>query len=194
MAQNLDVGKQMADFIAQFGEGGAIDLPDCAIGAICAQIDVETAKFLKNVNANYPQPLNKIEAEIEVVDDIKGQWYGYKVGVDATGIVHYYKGEPIQKILNIWNWGTADGKIPRTMFWGKALRKLKGKDLRATDRFYDILDKRFAGIYAKAINTGKSLYEKERYYKNNKSQYLSADELEMIKVLNHGQKLNGSIK
>lgn len=191
MAKNLGVGKQLYEFIAEFGEGGGIDLPDCAIGSLCAQIDVETANFLDNVEKKLPNELKPIGAEIKVVEDNKNQTYGYKIGVDADGVVHTYKGVPIQKIFNIWDNGTADGKIPRTRMWSAPVSKLKYKYERATERFYGILDQRFNGHYNQARNSGGNIQAKVEHYKNHKTEYLTTDEYQKVKQIQNGKKLGG---
>lgn len=191
MAKNLDIGKQLYEFLAEFGEGGGIDLPDCAVGAVCAQIDVETANFLDNVEYKYPEQLKPIGAEIKVVSDKSRKWYGYKIGVDVDGVVHTYKGVPIQKILNIWDYGTADGKIPRTRLWSGAIAKLKYKDNRTTDRFYEILDERFNGHYKQAKNSGGTIEDKVAHYESHKEDYLTGEELTAVSRINNGRKLGG---
>ena len=190
MAKNLDIGKQLYEWIAEFGEGGGIDLPDCAVGAMCAQMDVEAANFLDNVEKQYPEELRAVGAKILVVENNGTYTYGYKIGVDADGDVHYYKGVPIQKILNIWDYGTADGKIPRTRLWQNAVSKLKYKYERATDRFYDILDKRYSGFVSRAKNTGGTIAAKMAHYKKNQTDYMSPDEYSRISKLPNGKILN----
>lgn len=191
MAKDLNVGKQLYEFIAEFGEGGGIDLPDCAIGSVCAQIDVETAGFLNTVEKKYPDELKPIGAEIKVVSDRSRNWYGYKIGVDVDGVVHTYKGVPIQKILNIWDYGTMDGKIPRTRLWSAAIAKLKYKDSRTTDRFYEILDERFNGHYKQAKNSGGSIEDKVAHYETHKDDYLTHAELQAVSKIKDGKKLGG---
>ena len=191
MAKNLDVGKQLYEFLAEFGDGGGIDLPDCAVGAVCAQIDVETANFLHNVDSKCPEELKPIGAEIKVISDRSRRWYGYKVGVDVDGVVHTYKGVPIQKILNIWDYGTADGKIPRTRLWSNAVSKLKYKDSRTTERFYEILDERFNGHYKQAKNNGGSIEDKVAHYESHKEDYLTVDELRAVEEIKRGKILGG---
>lgn len=195
MAKN-DIGDLLSEYIGQFGEGGGVDLADCAVGALCAQTDIEAANFMLNVNHNLPQPLKKIGAELQIVEDNKGTSYGYKIGVDVSRnhyfTVHEYKGEPIKKIFNIWNYGTGDGKIPRTMFWSKAIRKLKNKYNRADERFMQILNARYQGHISHAPNTGASLEAKEQHYKQHKGDYMSSEEKAKVALLNESSfKLTG---
>ena len=181
------LGEDLRAFIAEFGAGGGIDLPDCAVGAVCAQTDVEAAKFIANVKKKYPQPLKKMEAKLQIVKKDTNNSYGYSIGVDADGVVHNYHGQPIEKILNIWNYGTGDGKVPRTRFWSLAISKLKGKYERAEERFFDILDKRFSGSVKHAKNSGKDVSSKMIAYMRNKDEYLNSSELVDISILKKQQ-------
>ena len=185
------LGYELSKLIADLGAGGGVDLPDCAVGSLCAQTDIETANFITRVKRRYPEPLKKMNASLKIVLKRTGKAYGYMVGVDADGVVHEYKGVPIQKILNIWNFGTGDGKTPRTMFWGKAIRGLKYKYDRATDRFLDILDKRWEGRVSHAKNSGTTVDAKIIAYSSHKNEYMNAEELQKVRILNGSEvKLN----
>ena len=185
MAQN-DIGDLLSDYIGQFGEGGGVDLADCAVGAICAQTDVETANFVLSVDKKFPPELRKINADLHIVQDNRNSSYGYKVGVDADGVVHYYKSEPIQKIFNIWNYGTGNGKIPRTRFWSSSISKLKRKYSRANERFMNILDARFNGHISHAPNTGTNIQAKIEHYQAHMSDYMTGDEQSAVSKVKSG--------
>lgn len=185
MASN-DIGTLLSDYLGQFAEGGGVDLADCAVGAICAQTDVETANFVLNIDKNFPIELRKIGAELQIVEENNTNKYGYKVGVDANNVVHYYKGEPIEKIFNIWNYGTGNGNIPRTRFWSKAITKLKKKYDRANERFMDILDERYEGHASHAPNNGKDITSKIAHYKAHINDYLTSDELSNVSKIKTG--------
>lgn len=185
------LGYELSELIAELGAGGGVDIPDCAVGAMCAQTDVETAKFIERVKKNYPKPLHKINASLKIVLKATGKSFGYSVGVDADGVVHEYKGVPIQKILNVWNYGTADGRIDRSLFWSKAIRSLKNKYDRTQDRFLDILDNRFDGKVSHTKNSGKTVESKILAYLSHKTEYLNSDEYQKVKILSSSEvKLN----
>lgn len=181
------IGEYLREFLAEFGAGGGIDLPDCAVGALCAQTDLEAARFIENIKKKYPEKLKDINAKLQIVQENTNKSYGWKIGVDADGVVHTYKGQPIEKILNIWNYGTGDGKVPRTRFWSAAIRKLKGTYDRAGERFFDLLDKRFSGKSSNAPNSGTDVSSKIVSYMNNKSAYLDAAEVVEVSVLKKSQ-------
>ena len=181
---DTDLGEYLREFIAQLAPGGGVDVPDCAVGAICAQTDVDSAKFIQDVKKKYPTELAPVKAKLKIVRKTTDTGYGYMIGVDADGVVHEYKGVPVQKILNIWNYGTGDGKTPRTQFWSLAIRKLKRKYDRAADRFFNILDERFEGKTTHAKNSGKTVSSKMEAYMRNKKEYLSATELDDVDILN----------
>lgn len=183
------LGYELSKLIADLGAGGGIDLPDCAVGSLCAQTDIDSAKFIENVKKKYPEPLKKMNASLKIVLKRTDKAYGYMIGVDADGVVHEYKGVPIQKIMNIWNYGSGDGKTPRTMFWGKAIRALKYKYDRAADRFFDILDKRWEGKVSHAKNSGTTVEAKMVSYSSHKNEYMSAEELQKVRVLNGSEVL-----
>ena len=182
-----ELGDAIVDILAELGSGGGVDVPDCVVGSLCAQADIEAAEFIKNVRANYPDKLKTIGAKLQIVKKKSGVSYGYLIGVDANGIVHEYKGTPIEKILNIWNYGTGDGKIDRTRFWSKAVRKLKGKYDRATDRFFDILDKRYSGYLSHAKNSGSNVSSKMAAYERHKGEYMNELELSEVSVLQNSE-------
>lgn len=175
-----EVGDLLSDYIGQFGEGGGIDLADCAVGAMCAQTDVETANFILSVDKNFPTPLRKINADVHIVKESDNKRYRYKIGVDADGVVHYYKGEPIEKIFNIWNYGTGNGNIPRTRFWSKAITKLKRKYDRTNTRFMEILDARYEGHISHAPNNGGDIVSKIAHYESHVNDYMTSDEKAMV--------------
>ena len=123
---NDGVSRELSAFFEGLQGTGEI-----AVKAVQDQVDEEAEKLLTDLERTAPRGktdgLAKSLTKTQVTT--KREWYGHSVefaGEDKKGV-------PYQKIANILNSGTS--KISGTRFVTKAVRRLKGMDVRINERF-----------------------------------------------------------
>ena len=122
---NDGISKQINDYFETL-----IDKSALAEQAIKEQIDIDADSFHAAVKDGAKSKSGKMSQSVkktEITD--RKDWYGYSISFDGN----HDDGTPYQKIANIRNYGTSH--IKGTRFITHAIRKLKGLDDRATERF-----------------------------------------------------------
>lgn len=117
------------------------DLGDVALNAAHAVIDTEIAQFKKRVVSKTPVgPTGGLKASLNFsrITDRGSSYYGQEAIFEGNAP----NGEPYEKIANVLNYGTKDGRITGTQFVSNAIRYLKGMDERIEARIEAELSKR----------------------------------------------------
>jgi len=119
------VTKELAEYFQKLEELG-----DMAKDAIKEQVDVEAAQAESTIQGGTPkgETLGLLGALTKTKIDT-GNKYGYRLEFEGEN----EKGVPYAKIANILNSGSSTIKPRR--FITKAIKKLKGLDSRAAQRF-----------------------------------------------------------
>ena len=119
------VTKELADYFKKLEQLG-----DMAVGAVKEQIDIETDSAEAEIARGTPEGktggLARSLKKTKIESDTR---YGYRLEFEGEN----EQGVPYAKIANILNHGTST--IAPRRFITKAVRKLKGLDDRATQRF-----------------------------------------------------------
>ena len=122
---NDGLTESLGEYFTELGKVG-----DLAIESIKEQIDMETEAVEKSLIDNTPHKtggLNKSLRKTKV--DNRNNRYGYRLEYEGNDP----DGTPYAKIANVLNSGTS--KIKPRRFITKAVRKLRGLDDRAANRF-----------------------------------------------------------
>lgn len=106
---------------------------DLAIESLKEQIDIETDSVERELMDNTPEVTGGLKASLKRAQLQGGSRYGYRLEYEGNAP----DGTPYGKVANILNSGTSTIKPRR--FITKAVRKLKGLDDRAAQRFADKL-------------------------------------------------------
>ena len=118
------VTKELAEYFEKLEKLG-----DMAVDAIKEQVDIEANRAEKEIAGDAPEDTGGLARSLKSAKIETGKKYGYKLEFEGTAP----NGEPYAKIANILNNGTSVIKPKR--FITKAVRKLKGLDDRAAQRF-----------------------------------------------------------
>lgn len=102
---------------------------DKAVEAIKQQIDEETDAVERELQANTPVKTGGLKASLKRTKINTKMRYGYRLEYEGNAP----DGTPYAKIANVLNSGSSTVKAKR--FMTKAVKKLKGLDDRAVNRF-----------------------------------------------------------
>lgn len=184
-------------FLSSLDVGGDIDLCQSAVGAYCAEIDIQASNFQKYMDESSPQPIRKFLLDRPLRRHTDWPlYYGYK-GLDGDVIKNgrpvtekygdSRRNLPLKKLINIWNAGTGDGKIQPTYFYTKALRRLTAIDRKADDRFMYVIEKKADAQNVNNSSTVKSspiskvdIDQMIANYENNRKDYMTGAELNKV--------------
>jgi HK97 gp10 family phage protein len=127
------VTKQLADYFEKLETLG-----DLAVEAIKEQIDLEAAAVETALRENTPTDTGGLAASLTRTDIDTPKHYGKRLEYEGENAerVSY------EKIANILNYGTSTIKPRR--FVGKAIKRLKGLDDRAAQRFEEKINTEFS--------------------------------------------------
>ena len=121
---NDGLTESLGEYFTELGKVG-----DLAIESIKEQIDMETEAVEKSLIDNTPHKTGGLKNSLRKTRIIGNNRYGYRLEYEGNDP----EGTPYAKIANILNSGTSTIK-PKS-FIRKAVRKLRGLDDRATNRF-----------------------------------------------------------
>ena len=107
------------------------NVSDMAIKAVKEQIDIEANQVFQQIKDETPQKTGGLARSLAKNAINTPKRYGYVIKYEGNDP----KGVPYEKIANILNYGTST--INPRRFISKAVRKLKGLDDRAAERFED---------------------------------------------------------
>ena len=122
---NDGISKELNDYLETL-----IDKSALAEQSVKEQIDIDAEELYKAVEAGSDSKSGRMKGSLkkrEITD--RDKWYGWSITFDGN----HPDGTPYQKIANIRNYGTS--KVKGTRFISRAIRKLKGLDARAAERF-----------------------------------------------------------
>jgi len=118
------VVKQLAEYFEKLETLG-----DMAVESIKEQIDIETDKVESDISGGIPADTGGLARSFKRTKTDTDKKYGYKLEFEGDAP----NGEPYAKIANILNSGSST--IAPRRFVTKAVKKLKGLDDRAVQRF-----------------------------------------------------------
>jgi HK97 gp10 family phage protein len=122
---NDGLTESLGEYFTELGKVG-----DLAIESIKEQIDMETEAVEKSLRDNTPHKTGGLKESLRKTKiDSRNNRYGYRLEYEGNDP----DGTPYAKIANILNSGTS--KIKPRRFITKAVRKLRGLDDRAANRF-----------------------------------------------------------
>ena len=122
---NDGLTESLGEYFTELGKVG-----DLAIESIKEQIDMETEAVEKSLIDNTPHKTGGLKESLRKTKiDSGNNRYGYRLEYEGNDP----DGTPYAKIANVLNNGTSTIK-PKS-FIRKAVRKLRGLDDRATNRF-----------------------------------------------------------
>jgi hypothetical protein len=122
---NDGLTESLGEYFTELGKVG-----DLAIESIKEQIDMETEAVEKSLIDNTPHKTGGLKESLRKTKiDSGNNRYGYRLEYEGNAP----NGTPYAKIANIINSGTS--KIKPRRFITKAVRKLRGLDDRAANRF-----------------------------------------------------------
>jgi len=121
---NDGLTESLGEYFTELGKVG-----DLAIESIKEQIDIETEVVEKSIIDNTPKRTGELKKSLRKTKISGNNRYGYRLEYEGNDP----EGTPYAKIANILNSGTSTIK-PKS-FIRKAVRKLRGLDDRATNRF-----------------------------------------------------------
>ena len=104
-------------------------LGDIAVEAIKEQVDIEAGQAESAIASGTPEETGGLARSLRKTKIETEKRYGYRLEFEGEND----KGEPYAKIANILNSGTSTIKPRR--FITRAVKKLKGLDSRAAQRF-----------------------------------------------------------
>ncbi|MFA5642785.1 MAG: hypothetical protein WC945_08680 [Bacteroidales bacterium] len=116
--------KQLAEYFERLEKVG-----DIAVECLKEQIDIEAESVEQEIRENTPEDTGGLKASFTKTKIQENNRYGYRLEYEGNNP----KGVPYAKIANVLNSGTSTIK-PKS-FIRKAVRKLRGLDDRATNRF-----------------------------------------------------------
>lgn len=116
--------KQLAEYFERLEKVG-----DIAVECLKEQIDIEAESVEQEIRENTPEDTGGLKASFTKTKIQDSNRYGYRLEYEGNNP----KGVPYAKIANVLNSGTSTIK-PKS-FIRKAVRKLRGLDDRATNRF-----------------------------------------------------------
>ena len=126
------ITKQLADYFEKLETLG-----DLAVEAIKEQVDIEAGRTEKEIAGGAPEDTGGLARSLKSAKIETDKKYGYRL--EFEGIAP--DGTPYAKIANILNSGTSTIKPRR--FITRAIRKLRGLDDRAAQRFEDKAGQKF---------------------------------------------------
>jgi hypothetical protein len=118
------VTKELAEYFEKLERLG-----DMAVEAVKEQIDIEADRAETEIRDGTPTDTGGLARSLIRTKIDNGKKYGYRLEYDGNND----KGEPYEKIANILNSGSST--IAPRRFITKAVKKLKGMDDRAAQRF-----------------------------------------------------------
>ncbi len=118
------ITKQLTDYFEKLERVG-----DIAVECLKEQIDIETESVEQDIRENTPEDTGGLKVSFTKTKIHESNRYGYRLEYIGSNP----KGVPYAKIANILNSGTSSIKPKR--FIRKAVRKLRGLDSRAVQRF-----------------------------------------------------------
>jgi|CZCB01.1.fsa_nt_gi HK97 gp10 family phage protein len=122
---NDGLTESLGKYFTELGKVG-----DLAIESIKEQIDIEAEAVEKSLRDNTPHKTGGLKESLRKTKiDSRNNRYGYRLEYEGNDP----DGTPYAKIANILNSGTS--KIKPRRFITKAVRKLRGLDDRAANRF-----------------------------------------------------------
>lgn len=122
---NDGLTESLGEYFTKLGKVGGI-----AVESLKEQIDIETEAVEKSLIDNTPHKTGGLKESLRKTKiDSGNNRYGYRLEYEGNNS----KGVPYAKIANVLNSGTSTIKPKR--FIRKAVRKLRGLDDRATNRF-----------------------------------------------------------
>ena len=121
------ISKQFEDFINNvLGQVGTETKE-----AIIEEVDNFTEQYVDDLKKTTPKKTGRLIASLKTTKINKRNYYGNEVEYFGEN----ENGEPYEKIANILNYGTKDGRIQPKRFVNKAIRKLKKLDPAINENF-----------------------------------------------------------
>lgn len=109
-----------------------IESGDKYIEAIIEEVDASAQEYSDEVNRTIPVDSGKLKASHKFSRKVTKDYIKYTFEFEGET----EDGQSYEKIANIHEYGTSDGKIKATRFQRKAVKKkLKGLDKRAVNRY-----------------------------------------------------------